>query len=279
MLEVIFASIGYAGGVISDKIILGKYRVPVMRFIPLLFIWLAVITAIFLPMWGSVNFILLKSVSYLALFALMIVVAVAWNIYYYRGIQQENLAEFELIMLFSPLATVIFAAIFLPSERNWAVFVAGLLSSLALIWSRARRHHIQLSRVAKKTILAMILLSFESVLIKELLAVFSPVSLYFARTLVVAIVFIAMYKPKILQMPRTTFALTIISAIFGVIQMVLKFYGFASLGVIETTMILLFGPFLVYIFSYIYFRERLYHRDILAVATIVLSILYIQFWQ
>ena len=103
MLEAIFSSIGYAGGVVADKIILGRYKIPVMRFIPLLFIWLAVITAVFLPIWGSADYSLIFSRYYIGLLVLLIIVAVTWNIYYYQGIQKENLAEFELIMLFTEL--------------------------------------------------------------------------------------------------------------------------------------------------------------------------------
>lgn len=279
MLEVIFSSLGYAGGVVADKIILSRNRVPVMRFIPLLFIWLAVVTSFLLPRWGAVEWSALSEINRLALFALMIVVAVSWNIFYYQGIQKEDLTEFELIMLFSPLATMLLATVFLRSERDPAVYVAGLTASSALIASRFRRHHLKISVTARRTILAMILLSFEAILIKELLATFSPVALYFVRTTVIAIIFLILYRPKLMSMSPLSFGLTIISAFFGVIQMVLKFYGFQNLGVVETTMILLLGPFLVYIFSFFYFHEKLYKRDLAALLVIVVSILYVEFWR
>lgn len=277
MLEVIFSSIGYAGGVAFDKIILDKRRVPVMRFIPLLFIWLALVTAIFIPIFGRVDLEIFHYWKAILVFAAMIGVAVTWNVFYYQGIQKENLAEFELIMLFTPLATVILAEIFVPSERNLGVFAAGIISSSALIASRFRRHHVKLSLIAKRTMLAMLLMSFESILIKYLLTYFSPVSLYFVRTTVIAVIFLIMYRPKLFEMPLVAYGLTIISAIFGVMQMVLKFYGFQNLGIIETTMILLLGPVLVYIISYFYFHESLYKRDLLAMAIIVMSVLYVQF--
>lgn len=279
MLEVVIASIGYAGGVVADKFALSKYRVPVMRFIPLLFIFLAIFTAIFLPRWGGYDIDLVQSQKYILLFIGMIIVAVSWNILYYQGIQKEDLHEFELIMLLSPLATIAFAEMFLPAERNAGVLIPGLIASLALIATRFRKHHVHIGRTAWRTIVAMLLMSLESIFIKELLAAYSPVTLYFVRTFVIAIVFIALYKPKLLAMPRTAFALTIISAIFGVLQMVLKFYGFSSLGVVETTMILVLGPFLVYLASFFFFREQLYKRDILAAVVVVLCILYVEFWR
>lgn len=279
MFEVIVASLGYAGGVIADKFVLSKYKVPVMRFIPLLFVWLAIITGIFLPRWGKIDYSLVFNWRYLALFFLMLLVVILWNIFYYQGIQKEDLHEFELIMLLSPLMTIVFATVFLPAERNWGIFVPGIVATVALLLTRFRAHHVRIGKVAWKTIIAMVLMSFESILLKELLDAFSPVTLYFVRTLAVAIIFLIIFRPKLLYIHRNAFALTILSAIFGVVQMVLKFYGFQSLGVIETTMILVLGPFLVYLASSAFFKERLFKRDIFAAVVVVLCILYVQFWR
>ena len=277
MLEAIIASLGYASGVIADKIIISKYRVPLWRFAPLLFVWLCVITAIFMPIWGHISMEKMLTAKYLAIFFGMIVIAVVWNIYYYRGIQKEEVHEFELIMMLSPLITIAFAEIFLPSERSLPVFIAAVVASAALIATRFRRHHFKISKTTWQTILAMVLMSAESILIKNLLAVMSPVTLYFLRTGVIAVVFLIMYRPKLFQMPKEAYGLIIISAIAGVVQMVLKFYGFQSLGVVETTLILVLGPFLVYFFSTYYFKEKMHKRDLFAAAVVVGCILYVTF--
>ncbi len=280
MFEVIIASFGYAGAILCDKVVLSKYKVPVMRFLPLMFLFLAAITAPFLLRWGTFpDYSALLTPFYISIFILMIVVAIIWNILYARGIQKEDLHEFELIMLLTPLVTVIFATIFLPAERNWEIFIPGLIAAIALLATRFRSHHVRIGAVAWRTILAMILMSFESILIKELLNVFSPVTLYFIRTLFIAAAFAILYRPKILSINRDAFAMIILSAMFGVTQMVLKFIGFKSLGVIETTMILVLGPILVYGASAALFKEKLYKRDLFAAVTVVLCILYVEFWR
>lgn len=277
MIEAIIASLGYAGGVVSNKIILSRYRVPLWRFAPLLFIWLCVITAIFVPIWGRIDVEQFLTSKYIFIFVGMTVVAIVWNIFYYRGIQKEEVHEFELIMMLSPMITIVFAEIFLPSERSWPVFIAALIASSALIVTRFRHHHLKISPTTWQTIIAMILMSGESILIKNMLTVMSPVTLYFLRTGVIAIVFLFMYRPKLFQMPKEAYGLIILSAIAGVVQMVLKFYGFQNLGVIETTLILILGPFLVYFFSTYYFNEKMFKRDILAAAIVVGCILYVTF--
>lgn len=279
MFEVIVASIGYVGGVVSDKFILSKYRVPVMRFLPLNFLWITVLTGIFLKKFGVFDLGLFVSWRYILIFVLMVAVAILWNIFACYGLQKEDLHEFELIMLLSPLMTIIFAAVFLPSERSWGVFIPAIIASTALIATRFRKHHVKIGAAAWKTIIAMVLMSFESILIKELLTVASPVALYFIRTAAVTIVLLLMYRPKMFAMPASAYALTILSAMFGLVQMVLKFYGFKSLGVVETTMILILGPFMVYLISAIFFKERLFKRDLFAATVVVLCILYVEFWR
>jgi drug/metabolite transporter (DMT)-like permease len=275
VLEAIVASIGYAGGVIIDKIILSVYMVPVRRFIPWLFIWLAVITVFAVYIFGGrYNPSMLQS-KYLYLFVLMLLVAFTWNLFYYQGIQREEVHEFELIMLFSPLVTIILAEIFLPSERSISTFIAGSIASLALLASRVEKRHLRLSPYWKQLFVASVLMAVESIIIKKLLAVYDPTVLYLARTTILAIAFLIVYRPKLLQVSKNAFALTIATAFFGVVQMVLKFYGFASVGVMETTLILILGPVLVYMLSSFFFREKLQKKTAVSALVVVACVLYV----
>jgi len=279
MIQAFLASIGYAGGVVVDKVVLSRYKLPVKRFIPLLFIWLALITAFLLPNFGHINWPLFETTKYIVLFASMIVVAITWNSFYYRGIQEGQIHDIELIMMLTPLTTIIFSAIFLPAERNLPVYIAGIIASIALVVSRFRHNHLQYTKVTGIILAAMVLSSAESIIIKLLLDVSSPATLYFSRTAVMAVIFLIAWRPKLLQMPAKCFAYTIISAAFGVLQMVLKFYGFAKLGVAETTLFLVLGPFLVYFFSAFYFHENIKKRDIIATIVVVAAILYVSFFK
>lgn len=279
MLQAFLASIGYAGGVVVDKVVLSRYKLPVKRFVPLLFIWLAIITAFLLPEFGYVNWSLLETNKYILLFILMISIAITWNSFYYRGIQDGEVHELELIMMLTPITTIILSEIFLPSERNLAIFIAGIVASLALVVSRFRHNHLQITRNTGIIIAAMVLSSAESIVIKLMLDTMSPASLYFIRTFVMATIFLIAWRPKLLQMPAKCFIYTIISAVFGVLQMVLKFYGFSKLGVSETTLFLILGPFLVYFFSAFYFHENIKKRDIFASLVAIGAIAYVLFFN
>ena len=120
MLQAIIASIGYAGGVAIDKILLCRAKMSIRIFIPMLFVLLASITAFLLPRFGAVNWEMLNT-RYLLIFLLLIVVVIIWNKFYYNGIKKESLHELELIMLLSPLATIIsvsYTHLTLPTNRE-----------------------------------------------------------------------------------------------------------------------------------------------------------------
>lgn len=279
-MEAIISSIGYAGGVVIDKIVLSYYLVPVRRFIPWLFIWLAIITGFAAIIFRSrLNLDQLLGTENLILFALMIVVAFTWNIFYYEGIQRESVHEFELVMLFSPLATIILAELFLPTERSLMSFIVGIIASLALLVAKFERHHFKISNYWKQLFLATFLIAFESIIIKKLLLVYDPTFLYLFRTIILAVAFLIAYRPKLLQLSKKAFILTIISAFFGVLQMVLKFYGFINIGVVETTMFLILGPILVYLLSAAIFKEKIKLRAAISSLIVVGCIVYISFFE
>lgn len=275
MLETIIASIGYAGGVIIDKIVLSVYLVPVKRFIPWLFIWLAVISGFCVVLFGGRLHLTDVKLNVWLLFAFMLAVAFVWNLFYYQGIQREEVHEFELVMLFSPLATIVLAELLLPTERSLSTFIAGVIASIALLLSRVEKKHFSLSPYWKQLFIATFLIAFESILLKKLLSDFEPTVLYFFRTTVLAVMFIIAFRPKLLQISKNAYGLTIITAFFGVVQMVLKFYGFANIGVVETTLILILGPIIVYLLSNIIFKERISTKTSIASLIVIACVVYV----
>src|SRR6185369_2948742 len=93
------------------------------------------VTFMVMPWFGSVNVLLATNQQYVFYVILMILLAIMWNIFYYQGLKKEKIIEFEMILLLTPLATVLMAALFFPEEFNPPVFWASLIASLALILS------------------------------------------------------------------------------------------------------------------------------------------------
>lgn len=271
---IIAACFGASGDVVN-KYLLSKLKLSLRDYLPYVFILLTAVSLLIIPVgfyFNSDGF----NFTYLILFLLMCGSAIVWNVLLAKSMQSEPLHEYELIILTAPLVTVLLAAVFLPEERNFQVILVGIVASLALIFTRIRKHHLVLSKSAKRTFLAVIFIAIEAILLKKLLVVFSPAFLYFCRVLILAIVFYIYYKPKnpVLKFTPVRTGL-IVASICGTGVMVLKYYAFRSIGVVETTVILLLAPVLTYLASYFYFKERQnFKRDLACAIVIIGCIIY-----
>ena len=271
------SALGSAAGVIIDKIALARKKIPLDIFQTFLFLFLCFFTAIFVPFLGQINFSLAFSNTYLLIFVMMIATAVVWNIFYYKDLQKETLNEFELIITLTPLMTTFLAGLFLEEERNWTVIQAAVVASLALIFAHLRRRHLAFSQYSLGLIICIFLMSLEMIFIKLLLNVYPPASLYFFRTLIIFIFFLIFFRPKISKVNLKGYGLIIASAAAGVMQMVLKFYGFSEFGIVYTTLILTLSPILVYFASFFIFKEKLAKRTIVAAIIILACIVWASF--
>lgn len=275
MLSAFLASLSLAGNDVVLKYLLGKLRLPLKYYLPYVFLFLTLISAVALRIDSEIlpgAF----GLGFLALFAVMIAVAALWNVLVAESLQTESLSEYELILLMTPLVTIILAAIFLPAERNIHVFMAGIVASLALVATRIRKHHLVFSKSAKRTMMAVILMSIESIVLAKLLEAYAPPVLYFARVFVIGIVFFYIYRPdtNVFKHRDATTGL-VLAAILGSLLMILKYYAFRSIGVTETTIILLLGPILTYLASYFYFHERRdFRRNLVGAGVISACIIY-----
>ncbi|MBI3495302.1 DMT family transporter [Candidatus Berkelbacteria bacterium] len=277
MLQLLLAALASSTGTVVDKITLSWHKVPIRVFAPALFLVLFLITVTLLPWFGSVDVTQLLTFHVLSLFTLMVITAAAWNIFYYQGLQKESIEEFEAIILLVPLVTVVLGALFLPEERNIHIVFAALIASIALLFSHVNKRHLDFDRWTIGLILSVFLMAIEAVFIKKLLAVFSPVALYFARTGFVFLALNTWYGSSLGHMKEVAARLTFVSGICGVISMVLKFYGYNAVGVIYTTLILIISPFLTIILDHFILHEPIHWRKIVSIIVILGAIIYATF--
>jgi len=183
--------------------------------------------------------------------------------------------EFELIIMFQPLLTIILATVFLGGQQNIHVTIAAVVAAVALIFSHISKKHLEISSGAWYLILAVVFMSVELILIKVLLAVFSPVALYTIRTGILFIFFYFYFRrPNLFSMSATNVWLILATAVLGVAQMVTKFYGFEAYGVVYTSLVLIAAPLLIYFVSQIFLHEKIRPRIFLAALVILGCIVY-----
>lgn len=267
------AALAQVGGIIIDKIALTRRQVAIHVFVPILFLFLFLSTALFFPFLGKISFEVFET-RYLWLFLAMLLMATLWNIFYYQGVQAEKVHEFELVMMFQPLLTILLATLFLQGEQNLPITIAAMVAAIFLIIAHFKKAHLEIPLGSYKLALAVIFMSVELILIKILLEVFSPVALYGIRTGILFVFFFLFYRPQIRKVADSNTVLILSSAILGTLQMVTKFYGFAQFGVVYTSLILILSPILVYTIATIFLHEKLKLRTVVSALVILACIVY-----
>lgn len=274
MLAGIIATITQALGVTLDKVVLSYRKIPVKDFIPVVFFFLCLFTIPALFFKGSIDWHELLTLKYIILYLSMIIIAVLWNVLYYHGVRSEKVQEFELILMLNPLIVILLATFFFPVERNLQILIASFAASFALIFAHLRREHLVFSKAALWLIVCVILMSAETIMHRSLLNFISPASLYFSRTLFLLIFFALFYRPNVSGLNKVSIGLIALNGFLGAAQFVARFYGYRDAGVIITTLILTLAPILVYLVAYLYFKEKIDKKKIIAGAIILLSIIW-----
>jgi drug/metabolite transporter (DMT)-like permease len=270
------SALANAGSVVIDKFTFKKYKIPVEVFIPVLFLLVFILTSLFVPFLGRVSLKILEP-FYLFVFAGMVMAAVIQNIFYYRAIQAEKVAEFELFNMTVPLVTVLLAAIIFPAERNWYVFLAALAASLTLIFTHLKKTSIVFSRGSLFALIAVLFIAIEIQFQKIILEVISPVSLYAIRCGFLALIFIVMHRQAFAKNALLAWKYLLIPSILAVLTMVFRFYGFETVGIIYTVLVLTISPLLIYLASALLFKEkvalRVYVGAIIILGAIIIGTL------
>ncbi len=276
MIAPFLAVLAYSGQTIIDKIALSKRKVPLNYFVPFLFLYLFFFSALASPFLGTVNWSLLLSPQFLFLFLVLIILAITWNIFYYQSLQKEQLYEFETIIMFVPLVTVVLSWIFFPETWDIRIGAAALVAALALVWSHWEKHHFKISHYSLNLLVAVVLMATEEIVAAELLrdGVFSPVALYTLRTLILFGFFFAYYRPNMSKANRSSLNLISLSGLLGAIFMVLKYYGYQKLGIPFTALVTVAAPMATFMGSAWIIHERQRARVLIAGAVVAGAIIY-----
>lgn len=273
MIPLLIAALADSLGVVTSKFALTRERLTPPLFNGSLFVGLALLTALTLPWLGQVEPRAFEP-KYLGLFIGMVVLVAVWNHFFARALQSERIEEFESIVLFVPLLTAVFAALIFPDERNARVLMSLAIASVALLASHLHRGHLEFHRADEWVSFAVVLIAAEALLLKPLLEVWSPAALYFARTAVVAGIFLLVQRPAVHRVTLRQWRLVVLAALFGVVLQVLKYTGYQSQGIVYTTLILILAPFLTLLLGKLLLKERLHPRYLLAIAVTIVAIIY-----
>lgn len=273
MIYAILATLGFSAYVIINKEVFSRLKLSVKNYVPLLFVFLFLISLALFPRFGEIQSEAL-SLRYITLFVVMIILALTWNRLYYSGMKKESLVEFELITMLYPLATIFLAAVFLPFERDIHIFIAGVVAGLALLFSHLKKDHIHFKKMEAVLLWCVVLMASEQIMQRYLLEVYSPIALYAVRTGIMALIYPFYLKPNWKEFNVKVVGSIFLLAVIAIFFISMQLYAYKSLGVEFTILVFMLQPILVFIYAMIARGEKFKGKKILAALVIITAIIY-----
>lgn len=273
----IVAAMTYSVGLGFQKVALSKKRMPIGLYLSVMFLIIFFVTSLLSPFLGAIDHGLVFQTKYVVLFVTMVVLAITYNYLESISIQKEKLHEHEMIVMLAPVLTIILASIYSPTRADFRVFLAALIAGVFLFIAKIEKGHFDFSRYSINLLIAVFMMAVESLVINELLKVYSPISLFAFRTGFVFLTYVFIFRPHFNLMSRDNFKLVLGSAIMGSIYMILRLYGYKDFGIIKTTLFLIASPIIVYLISARYFNEKITWKTGIASVIIVACIAYVSF--
>jgi len=238
-----------------DKYLLSSKGMRISKFLIWLFLFLAIFT---FPVLIFDSQILNEALELrqIGLFLLLVILAATWNVLYYNSIKKETVQEFEPILMLSPLVVILITPLFFPQEFSQNIFYIAIIASVSLVLSHLEESHFKISKDSWGLFASVIIMSIEVMIIRELLFYYSPAVLYFFRCLLLLIVYLFIYRKELVEKNKVSYLSISISSLLGVAQMLARFYGYQSAGLIFTTLVLIIAPILVYIYCFLILKEK-----------------------
>lgn len=263
---------------VLEKIGLKKENIKTNHYVVAIFFFAVLFMVPLMFFYGNVSNEIFE-LKYVLVFLAMITVGVLANVCYFYAMKWEKLSNLEPVHLLGPLFTIALISILFVSERNPQILIPSLIAAGALIFSHVKKHHLDFDRFMMVGVLGSLFFAIESIFIKIILPFFTPVSLYFYRSLFVLISMSIIFRPNLLKEMKGKKNIIIVASIglLWVSYRVLAIYGYNLFGVIYTTLILMLSPVFIYLFAWRLLKDKPGWRNIVAAVIILMSIAYATF--
>ena len=196
--------------------------------------------------------------TYGLLLAGVILITTVTNLLYYRAVEDDGLGEIEMAELLKDIPTVLFAGILFVDERMPVVLVAAAVATLAMAWSHWDHHRFRMRRRTAHFLFWMLLTQpLLAAAAKHLLVVWHPVSFEFVRTAGATLLLVPWFCRGVSRrFPKGVIGYLILTNVLSAIGWMLYFTSYKASGVVYTVLIFTLQPFLVYMVSMLFLKER-----------------------
>ncbi len=214
------------------------------------------------------------------IFIMIVFFSIIANLFAHYALKGAKINQIEPAKVMEPLFVILLAVIFSfifgegLYERNFKIIIPAIIAGMALIFSHVENHHLKFSKYFVAAIMGSFFYALELVLAKLILDFYSPVSFYFLRCLGILFLGFFFFRPKFSKInTKTKFGIFGLGGGWVVYRLIL-YYGYLSLGIVSTTLVIMLGPIFVYLFAHWFLKEKMNWKNIVASVVIILCVLY-----
>ncbi|MCX6746508.1 MAG: DMT family transporter [Candidatus Pacearchaeota archaeon] len=213
------------------------------------------------------------------LFIAVVISAIIANLLVFYSQKWEKVTNTEPARILEPLFVVLLAIIFSfftegLFERNLKMIVPTLIAAVALVFPHIKRHHLSLNKYIISAIFGSFFFAVELILSRMILNFYSPITFYFLRCVGIFLISFVIFRPKI-KLPEKEILIKIVAtAGIWIIYRVAVYYGYLTLGVIFTTLIVMLGAVFVYLFAFLFAKEKINWKNIISAVVIIACVVY-----
>lgn len=279
----ILGALALASGTILQKLVLKRKRIDIKFYQTAEFfaIILAMLPFIYFFWKFDIQALQLKNIF---IFVLVIVFSITANLFTYYSMKWEKVSNIEPAKILEPLFVIILAIFFSYLvdgnlfDRKLSVIIPALVAGAALLFSHMEKHHLRFNKYFIAAVLGSFFFALELVVSRLILDYYSPITFYFLRGISVFAISLIVFRPKIIKLQTKVKFQILATGILWVIFRVIVYYGYINLGVIFTTLVIMLGPVFIYLFAYMFLKEKLKPKNIIAAIIILASVLYVTFF-
>jgi drug/metabolite transporter (DMT)-like permease len=275
----ILGALALASGTILQKLVLKRKRIDIKFYQTAEFftIVLVMLPLIYFFWKMDIQALQLKNIF---IFILVIIFSIVANLFTYYSMKWEKVSNIEPAKILEPLFVIILAIFFSYLvdgnlfDRKLSVIIPAFIAGLALIFSHVEKHHLRFNKYFIAAILGSFFFALELVISRLILDYYSPMTFYFLRGLSIFTLSLIIFRPKMRKIKTKVKFQILAIGILWVIFRVIVYYGYINFGVIFTTLVIMLAPIFIYLFAYIFLKEKLKPKNIIAAIIILASVLY-----
>ncbi|MEN7981849.1 MAG: DMT family transporter [Nanoarchaeota archaeon] len=275
----VLGAMALASGIILQKIVLKRKRIDIKLYQTLEFFAIVLVMLPLIYFFWKLDAEALQMKN-IFIFSLVILFSIAANLFTFYSVKWEKISNIEPAKILEPLFVIILAIFFSYVvdgnlfDRKLSVIIPAFVAGLALIFSHVEKHNLTFNKYFIAAVLGSFFFALELVISRLILDYYSPMTFYFLRGISIFSLSLIIFRPKLIKLKPKVKAQIFVIGFIWVLYRIIVYYGYINLGVIFTTLMLMLGPIFVYLFAYIFLKEKLKPKNIIAAIVIVASVLY-----